>query len=163
MRLTRRYRFSAAHRLHSELLSEAENRETFGKCNNPYGHGHDYVLEVTVRGAVDAETGLVADVRRLDTVVRREVLDAFHMRNLNVDVAEFAGLVPTSENVAVVVERRLGRVWRREFPGSPALDRIRIHETRRNIFEVAAKTAAEPGGAEEREESREAETEKSRL
>jgi 6-pyruvoyltetrahydropterin/6-carboxytetrahydropterin synthase len=145
VRLTRRYRFSAAHRLHSELLTAEENRDVFGKCNNPYGHGHDYRLEVTVRGVVDKESGLVADVRRLDTVVQREILDHFHLRNLNVDVAEFSTLVPTSENVAVVVERRLSEIWEREFPSGPTLARVRLEETRRNRFELTAKV---PGARE---------------
>lgn len=149
--LTRRYEFSASHRLHSELLTEEENRRTFGKCNNPFGHGHNYLLEVSLRGQVDAESGLAADIRRLDSLVKSEVLDRFHMRNLNADAGDFRSLVPTSENLVVVVEKRLRSAWPEWFPGGPALERIRVQETKRNAFEVRARVpAASPGerGAE---------------
>jgi 6-pyruvoyltetrahydropterin/6-carboxytetrahydropterin synthase len=142
---TRCYAFSAAHMLHSDLLTAEENRDTFGMCNNPHGHGHNYRLEVTVRGEVGRESGQVVDVRRVDGVVRREILESFHLRSLNADVHEFATLVPTSENVAVVVERRLRRVWMAEFPGGPVLEKIRIHETRRNVFEVSARATGQEG------------------
>ncbi len=134
IRVTRRYRFSASHRLHAPSLSEAENARIYGKCNHPHGHGHDYVLEVSVRGAVDARTGLAAPVAPLDELVRERVLRDFEHRNLNLDVPEFGGgLVPTSENLAVVVERRLRAAW----PASwPALEKVRIRETDRNIFDV---------------------------
>jgi 6-pyruvoyltetrahydropterin/6-carboxytetrahydropterin synthase len=137
IRLTRRYRFSASHRLDTPRLSEAENRELYGKCNNPYGHGHDYLLEVSVRGPVEERSGRVADVSALDGLVGSEVLRAFDHRNLNQDVPEFASLVPTTENLALEVERRLRRSWRTVFPGEwPRLDRIRIRETKRNSFEI---------------------------
>ena len=90
IRLTRRYRFSASHRLHADGISEAENRALYGKCNNPHGHGHDYVLDVSLRGRVDGETGRVADVAALDRLVRERVLEAFDQRNLNAEVAAFA-------------------------------------------------------------------------
>lgn len=145
IRLTRRYRFAASHRLNSDLLSAERNREVYGKCNNPHGHGHDYVLEVSVRGPVDPETGLVVRVDDLDRLVREEVLSSFHMRNLNLDVPEFAGLVPTSENAAIVVRVRLERAWERVFAGPwPALEKVRIQETPRNIFEVYAHRPARP-------------------
>ncbi|MGA2325070.1 MAG: 6-carboxytetrahydropterin synthase [Bryobacteraceae bacterium] len=137
IRLTRRYRFSASHRLHARQLSEAENRELYGKCSNPYGHGHDYLLEVGVRGPVEERSGQVADVSALDRLVGCEVIRAFDHRNLNQDVPEFASLVPTTENLALEVERRLRRNWSAVFPGEwPRLDRIRIRETKRNIFEI---------------------------
>ncbi len=137
IRLTRRYRFSASHRLHSGQLSEDENRAMYGKCNNPYGHGHDYVLEVSVRGPVEKETGRAADLAALDALVHREIIGAFDHRNLNADVQEFAGVVPTTENLVAEVERRLQREWGASFPGKwPELDRIRIQETRRNTFEA---------------------------
>jgi len=137
MKLARRYRFSASHRLHAPSLAEDENQQIYGKCNNPFGHGHDYVVDVVVRGEVDGETGRVVDLQRLDALVRREVVDRFEHKNLNLDIAEFRDIVPTSENVAVVVAQRLRKVWDAEFGQSPSLDLIRIHETRRNIFEIS--------------------------
>jgi len=143
IRLTRRYRFAASHRLNSDRLSAERNREVYGKCNNPHGHGHDYILEVSVRGPVDPETGLVVRVDDLDRLVREEVLCAFHMRNLNLDVAEFADLVPTSENVALVVRDRLARTWDRVFgPPWPVLEKVRVQETPRNTFEVCSRRAS---------------------
>lgn len=139
IRLTRRYRFAASHRLHAPSLSEERNREVYGKCNNPHGHGHDYVLEVSVRGPVDPETGMVVRVDALDALVQREVLTGFHMRNINMDVPEFASLVATSENVASVVQARLQNAWERAFPAPwPVLEKVRIQETARNILEVYA-------------------------
>ena len=137
MKLTRRYRFSASHRLHAPSLAEDENQQIYGKCNNPFGHGHDYVVEVVVRGEVDGETGRVVDLKRLDGLVRREVVDPFEHKNLNLDIPEFRDMVPTSENVAVAVAQRLRKAWDAEFGQAPSLDLIRIHETRRNIFEIS--------------------------
>lgn len=137
IRLTRRYRFSASHRLHSQQLSEARNRELYGQCNNPLGHGHDYLLEVGVRGPVDQRSGRVADVAALDGLVAGEVIRPFDHRNLNQDVAEFASTVPTAENLALEVERRLRARWSGVFPGEwPRLERIRIWETKRNAIEL---------------------------
>ena len=99
MRLTRRYRFSASHRLHSDQLTEAENDVTYGKCNNPYGHGHNYVLEVTVQGPVDGITGRVADLPSLDDFVQKEIVSRYDHRNLNEQVEELSGVVPTTEVV----------------------------------------------------------------
>lgn len=136
MRLTRRYRFSASHRLHNPRLSEGENREIYGKCNNAFGHGHDYVLEVTVRGPVDPVFGRVARVDDLDRIVRSEVLEPFDRRNLNAVLP--GALVPTTEHVAAEILSRLRRRWPELFPASgPRLDRVRLYETRRNIFEVS--------------------------
>ncbi len=137
MRLTRRYRFSASHRLHSPSLSAEENRVIFGKCNNPYGHGHDYVLDVTVQGPLDAETGRVVDLEYLDSLVRREVLEPFEHCNLNTDIREFAKVVPTSENIAVEIGRRLRKAWAAAFGPEPVLAKVRVYETRRNIFELS--------------------------
>jgi 6-pyruvoyltetrahydropterin/6-carboxytetrahydropterin synthase len=138
-RVTRRYPFSASHRLHSLQLSEEENRRVYGKCNNPYGHGHNYVLEVTVRGPLDPATGMAVDPRILDALVAREIVAPMDHRDLNSEIPEFAREVPTSENLGFVVCRRLKQAWKREFPGDwPCLDRIRIAETPRNIFEVKA-------------------------
>lgn len=136
-RLTRRYRFSASHRLHTDALSAEENRELYGKCNNPYGHGHNYVLEVSVRGPIEPESGHIADVAALDRLVEEAAVRPFDHRNLNADAPEFASLPPTTENVALVIERRLEDAWRAVFPGEwPQLDRIRIQETKRNTFEI---------------------------
>ena len=135
--LTKRYRFCASHRLHSEYLSEAENQRIYGKCNNPYGHGHDYVLEVSIAGEVDAETGLFVNLSSLDAFVAEEVLARFDYRNLNHDVAEFAALVPTTENLALVIAGRLQQQWSGWFPGSRArLSGVALQETDRNSFEV---------------------------
>lgn len=138
-RVTRRYRFSASHRLHSVRLTEAENRELYGKCNNPYGHGHNYVVDVSVMGPLDAATGRAVDPERLDELVSRQVLQPFDHRNLNAEVAAFGTVVPTSENLGVEICRRLKQCWKEVFPGDwPRLEKIRIEETPRNIFEVDA-------------------------
>lgn len=136
--VTRRYRFAASHRLHSPSLSEEENRSLYGKCNNPFGHGHNYVVEVSARGPIDAASGHAVDTSRLDALVRREVLDAFEHRNLNTEVEAFRHVVPTSENLGIEVFRRLRENWSSAFPGEwPRLDKVRIEETARNIFEVS--------------------------
>src|SRR5271167_2377146 len=101
--LTRRYPFAASHRLHSYELSLAENARLYGKCNNPYGHGHDYVLEVTVGGSIDPETGVLVPLKELDDLVETQVLKLFRNRNINMDVAPFKELVPTTENVVLVI------------------------------------------------------------
>jgi 6-pyruvoyltetrahydropterin/6-carboxytetrahydropterin synthase len=138
MRVTRRYRFAASHRLHSDSLTDEENRELYGKCNNPYGHGHDYVLEVTVAGPRDSATGLVIQVPLLDKLVSEQVLRDFDHRYFNADVREFAELVPTSENIIRVIEGRLKACWKAMFPGAwPRLDKIRLQETKRNSFQLS--------------------------
>jgi 6-pyruvoyltetrahydropterin/6-carboxytetrahydropterin synthase len=137
-RVTRSYQFAASHRLHAPQLSEPENRKLYGKCNNPYGHGHNYVLEVSARGPLD-DNGRALDTVLLDHLVERQVLTPFSHRNLNLDVKSFERLVPTSENLAVEICRRLKENWSAAFPGEwPKLDRVRIAETPRNIFEVKA-------------------------
>jgi 6-pyruvoyltetrahydropterin/6-carboxytetrahydropterin synthase len=148
VRLTRRYRFSAAHRLHTPALSAAENLAVYGKCNNPYGHGHDYLLEVTLAGSVDPSRGRLVPLMDLDGFVQRVILDAFDRRNLNVEIPELATLVPTTENLALVIANRLREAWVTEFPGQPAaLEKIRIHETRNNIFETTCSTAPRAAAA----------------
>lgn len=137
MRLTRRYRFSASHRLHSPGLSAAENVEAYGKCNNPRGHGHDYVLEVSVRGPLDPRSARVVNVPELDRMVERVVLSRLRHRDLNSEVPELAGVPPTTENLAIAIRANLARYWKEVFPGdSPVLEHIRIYETRRNVFET---------------------------
>ena len=134
-RLTRRYKFSASHRLHSPAMSEEENSELYGKCNNPFGHGHNYVLEVTVRGPVNAESGRVVGIGKLDAYVEREVIRHFDHKDMNRDVPDFVDLVPTTENLSVIVEKRLRRDWSSSF-GTASLDAVRVQETKRNLFEL---------------------------
>jgi 6-pyruvoyltetrahydropterin/6-carboxytetrahydropterin synthase len=129
--LCRRYRFAASHRLHSARLSAEENQRVYGKCNNPYGHGHNYVLEVSVSGAVDPATGMIANLTELDGYVARQVLQAFDHRNLNEEVAAFRGVVPTTENLCVEIYARL-----KGFPAA-RLERVRVEETGNNSFEYA--------------------------
>ena len=120
------------------MLSPEENRATYGKCNNPHGHGHDYFLELSVTGMPDPSSGRVVDVRTLDRLVEAEVLSKLRHRDLNTEAAELSGLVPTSENLAAGILKMLEASWGRTFPeGRPALDRVRIHETRRNLFEIS--------------------------
>lgn len=144
VRLTRRYRFSASHRLHARELSQAENARLYGKCNNPYGHGHDYVLAVTVVGDVDPVSGVLVPIRKLDELVESKVIKLFNNRNINMDVPHFKDVVPTTENLAAVIAGLIQAGWRDLFGGFGAqLDRIHIQETDRNGFEVVLGEAAE--------------------
>src|SRR5690242_16466175 len=129
--LGRCYRFSASHRLHSAHLPEEENCRIFGKCNNPYGHGHNYVVEVSVSGNVDPATGMIANLADLDSFVEREVIEPFDHKSLNEDVAEFREIVPTTENVCKEVFARL-----KHYP-KVKLERVRVEETGNNTFEYA--------------------------
>jgi len=135
--LTRRYIFSASHRLHADALSDEQNWSTYGKCNNPHGHGHNYSLEVTVSGQVGTETGMVCNLVDLDKAVRHSVLDRFDHQNLNT-LNEFAALVPTTENLTEVIYNILKQCFH-----SAHLEKVRIEETLKNSFEYA-------GGAEPR-------------
>ena len=125
----RRYTLSASHRLHSDHLGEAENRATYGKCNNPYGHGHNYVVEVVVGGQVDPETGMVCDLVELDACVRKEILDRFDHTNLNTHAC-FQNLVPTTENFNIVIHDLLKTAFRKA-----ELSAVRVEETSNNSFE----------------------------
>ena len=139
IRITRKYRFSASHRLHLAQLGDAENRELYGKCNNPYGHGHNYEIAVTVRGPLDGDSGRVVDLRLLDNLVRRQVIEPFDQRNLNEEVDAFRAAAPTSENLGREVVRRLKHNWSTVFPpDGPRLESVSIAETSRNAFEVSA-------------------------
>jgi 6-pyruvoyltetrahydropterin/6-carboxytetrahydropterin synthase len=138
--LTRRYHFSSSHRLHTAALSDSENVRLYGKCNNPFGHGHDYVLEVTVAGPVDEHTGLLLPIERLDKLAKAVILQRFAHRNMNLDVPEFRELAPTTENMARVIANLLAGSWH-ILSGSPLervprLHRIHLQETDRNGFEV---------------------------
>lgn len=135
--LTRRYRFPASHRLHSPALSDAQNVELYGKCNNPYGHGHDYVLEVTVSGDIDPDTGLLLRVSCLDRLVEDKVLRLFAYRFINKDVPEFQTVAPTTENVALFMANVLGQSFEAYIhTGGVWLNRVLLRETDRNGFEV---------------------------
>lgn len=137
--VTRRYRFCASHRLHAAALGEEENRSLYGKCNNPFGHGHNYEVQVSARGPLDKITGRAVDLRALDELVRRHVVEPLDHRNLNVEIPAFEDAVPTSENLGLEIARRLKRNWREAFPGRwPRLEKICITETPRNVFKVFA-------------------------
>jgi 6-pyruvoyltetrahydropterin/6-carboxytetrahydropterin synthase len=139
IRVTRRYRFAASHRLHSERFSEGANRALYGKCNNPHGHGHDYVLEVCVSGPLDPVSGQVINVSKLDNLVASRVVQDFDHKYMNADVREFQEVVPTSENILRVIEDRLAAHWHSAFPADgPRLESIRLRETKRNLFELRA-------------------------
>jgi 6-pyruvoyltetrahydropterin/6-carboxytetrahydropterin synthase len=134
--LSRKYRFAASHRLHSTALSDAENNETYGKCNNPYGHGHNYEVELTVAGSVDPVTGRAVDLAALDSLAEQEILAPFRYRNLNLEIPAFRDSVPTTENLGLEVDRRLRAAWVSAFPNGPRLEKVRIWETERNICEI---------------------------
>ena len=129
--LTRRYMFSASHRLHSDVMSDIENAATYGKCNNPFGHGHNYALEVTVSGSVDPSTGMVCNLVDLDGFVQREILQRFDLENLNTR-AEFAQTVPTTENLCTAIYDILQQGF-----ACAQLEKVRIEETMMNSFEYA--------------------------
>ena len=137
MHLARRYRFAASHRLHSSALSDAENRALYGKCNNPHGHGHNYEVELLIRGAVNTVTGRLIDLTELDRLAEEQILAPFRYRNLNEEIEAFRTAVPTTENLASEVDRRLRSVWDGFFSGvSPRLERVSIWETERNICQI---------------------------
>jgi 6-pyruvoyltetrahydropterin/6-carboxytetrahydropterin synthase len=131
LELGRRYCFSASHRLHSAHLTEEENCRVFGKCNNPYGHGHNYVVEVSVSGKVDRVTGMIVNLADLDAFVQQQVLEDFDHKSLNEDVPAFRDKVPTTENVCIEIFQRL-----KKFPLAN-LERVRVEETGKNSFEYA--------------------------
>lgn len=136
--VTRRYQFACSHRLHSDSLSEAENWRVYGKCNNPYGHGHNYVLRVTASGPAD-RAGQAVNIGLLDRLVEREILRLLDHRNLNLDVDWFGARVPTTENLAAAICQRLKQNWNSVFAGAwPRLEQVCIEETPRNIFQLSA-------------------------
>jgi 6-pyruvoyltetrahydropterin/6-carboxytetrahydropterin synthase len=133
--LSRRYGLSASHRLYSEAYSEEENRAVYGKCANPHGHGHNYVVEVTVGGEVDAITGMVCNLADLDGCVQKTVIERFDHTNLNLDKS-FAVQVPTTENLCIAIHNLLA-----EHFVHADLERVRVEETRNNFFEYAGEKA----------------------
>jgi 6-pyruvoyltetrahydropterin/6-carboxytetrahydropterin synthase len=132
--LGRRYRFAASHRLHSAQLSDDENCRIYGKCNNPYGHGHNYTVEVRFSGPVDRATGMIANLTDLDAFVNERVIEPFDHRSLHDEVLAFREVVPTTENLCVEIYERL-----KSFPNA-RLEAVRIEETSNNSFEYAGKS-----------------------
>ena len=139
--LTRRYRFAASHRLYSPKFSAEDNRRLYGKCANPYGHGHNYVVEVTVAGPVDSATGMIANLGDLDPFVEKEVVEAFDHKYLNEELADFRDCVPTTENLCRAIYSRL-----KDFPAA-RLERVRVEETSKNSFEFAGDSGGARQGA----------------
>jgi 6-pyruvoyltetrahydropterin/6-carboxytetrahydropterin synthase len=131
LQLARRYRFSASHRLHNARFGEEENRRVYGKCNNPYGHGHNYVVEVAVSGPVDPATGMIANIEVLDAFVERQVIDPFDHKYLNEEVPAFRDAIPTTENLCIEIFNRLRRF------SDARLERVLVEETGKNSFEYA--------------------------
>lgn len=129
--LTRRYWFSASHRLHCDEMSDAENQAVYGKCNNPHGHGHNYVVEVTVAGQVDSRTGMVCNLADLDAFITENILERFGHENLNT-LEDFKGVVPTTENLCV----KIYEILESGFHYAP-VEKVRIEETMLNSFEYA--------------------------
>ena len=122
--LTRKAEFSASHYYHNDAFSPEENQRIFGKCNNPHGHGHNYTLEVTIKGEVDKRSGFVVDLKDLKETMNREVIDAMDHRFLNKEVPEFATAIPTTENLAIAIWKRLeGKL------SAAKLHRVRVYET----------------------------------
>jgi len=129
--LSRRYLFSASHRLHSDAMTDAENQATYGKCNNPFGHGHNYIIEVTLSGPVDEQTGMVCNLTDLDSFMEREVLARYDHENLNV-LKEFAQEIPTTENLCIQIYEIVHRGFTHAH-----LEKVRLEETMMNSFEYA--------------------------
>jgi 6-pyruvoyltetrahydropterin/6-carboxytetrahydropterin synthase len=139
--LSRRYRISASHRLHSTAFTDEENQSIYGKCNNPYGHGHNYVIQVTVSGPVDEVTGMVCDLASLDRSVQTKVIDRFDLTNLN---ECFFDKVPTTENLCIAIYHLLAEDFAHARLVSADLDhvsleRVRVEETANNFFEYSGK------------------------
>jgi len=136
--LTRHYWFSASHRLHCEEMSDAENRDVYGKCNNPHGHGHNYAVEVTIAGQVDPRTGMICNLVDLDGFVDRNILERFGHENLNT-LPDFKGVVPTTENLCV----RIYDILEQDFRHAK-VEKVRIEETMLNSFEYAGGRKTHP-------------------
>ena len=134
--VTRRATFSASHRLYNPELSEQENSELFDKCANIHGHGHNYVLEVTVAGEPSAKTGYVIDTKKLKEIMNREIIAKVDHKHLNVDVEFLRGVIPTAENIALAF-------WAILEPAitEGTLYRIRLHETENNVVEILGRGA----------------------
>lgn len=131
LELGRRYHFAASHRLHSPQLSDEENCRVYGKCNNPYGHGHNYTVEVRYSGDIDPSTGMIANLADLDAFVHQRVIEPFDHRSLQEEVPAFRNAVPTTENLCIEIYQRL-----KSFPNAK-LEAVRVVETSNNSFEYA--------------------------
>lgn len=129
--LTRRYWFSASHRLHCDAFSPEVNRGIYGKCNNPHGHGHNYAVEVTLAGQIDPQTGMVCNLADLDAFVEKNILERFGHENLNL-LTEFKGVVPTTENLCIELFNRLNAGFH-----LARTEKVRVEETMLNSFEYA--------------------------
>ena len=141
VQLSRRFRFSASHRLHVDHLSADRNREIFGKCNNPFGHGHNYTVQVTVAGPIDEATGMIINLADVDGFTAREVLPRFHYANLNEDAA-FKDRVPSTENLCLELWS-VFQTFAAQYEGL-ALRRIRVEETSNNAFDYLGEGAPAP-------------------
>lgn len=141
IRITRKVEFSAAHYYHNPQLSAEENRRVFGKCNNPHGHGHNYVLEVTIAGEPDPVTGMVLDLNELKELLQREVVDRMDHKHLNYEVPELAGKIPTSENLAALIWTLLEPKIQRG-----KLDRVRVYESADLFADCTAESNNGAGG-----------------
>jgi 6-pyruvoyltetrahydropterin/6-carboxytetrahydropterin synthase len=139
--LNRRYRFAASHRLHVDALDAERNRELFGKCNNPFGHGHNYTVQVTVAGPVDAQTGMVVNLADLDAFAQAELMDRFDYTNLNT-LPAFETTVPSTENLCVELWRIFHAFAAEHAPAQ--LRRIRVEETNNNAFDYFGEGAPVP-------------------
>ena len=128
--VTRKVHFNAAHRLHNPEQSDAWNADTYGKCNYPNWHGHNYVLEVTVAGEPDPESGYVIDLGRLKHIVNERVVDKMDHRNLNMDVDFLQGIIPSSENIVIAIWKELA-----DALPSGRLHQLRLYETERNFVD----------------------------
>ena len=141
IRVTRRVEFSAAHFYHNPDFSPEENRRVFGKCNNPHGHGHNYILEVTIAGEPDPATGMVLDLKELKEILQAEVIDRMDHRFLNYEVPELAGQIPTTEAIASLIWTLLES---KITKGN--LDRVRLYETPDLFVDCVAGNGAHAGG-----------------
>ncbi|HWZ97387.1 MAG TPA: 6-carboxytetrahydropterin synthase [Candidatus Dormibacteraeota bacterium] len=131
LELGRRYRFSASHRLHNPQMSDEENCRVYGKCNNPFGHGHNYTVEVRLSGKIDPATGMISNLADLDSFVNEKVIEPFDHRSLNEEVPAFQNAVPTTEILCIEIFQRL-----KSFPHAK-LEAVRVVETSNNSFEYA--------------------------
>jgi 6-pyruvoyltetrahydropterin/6-carboxytetrahydropterin synthase len=129
----RRYHLSASHRLHTAALSTEANRVTYGKCNNPFGHGHNYVVELCVSGQVDPATGMVINLADLDLIAEREILSRHDHTNLNT-LKDFENRVPTTENLCIAIFDRVAPAI-----SGAQLEKVRVEETGKNFFEYSGR------------------------
>jgi 6-pyruvoyltetrahydropterin/6-carboxytetrahydropterin synthase len=136
--ITRKVDFCASHRLHNPELSQEENEQLYGCCNNPNGHGHNYVLEVTVKGSIDPRTGMVMNLKELKEIITREIVDRVDHLNFNVDVNFLQGVIPTSENIIVAFWRILDRA----LEGRCRLHEMKLWETPSNMVVYRGEGAA---------------------